>query len=255
MHAHVRWMLLRDDRWDGETWGQPINQHDLLATSLLFSIVFVDGIRQLGLHVTEAEAEDHLHLWRWASWLMGTRLELLPDRQENARRLAEVIELTQGPPDADSRRLVHQLLHGGRAAEAPPIFRALASESVGLCSPKVWARLSDFPTAAGSTWWVRCPSCSVRARWFAGRAPGGSRTASCSSAEPTGRLLPNEFPAIREPTSARPGSSEAQRRPDSRARGVGDNDHRGSVSAGVIPGQVVAIPVRCCRGPRPGDPT
>lgn len=130
MHAHVRWLLLNGDQWDSERWGHPINQHDLLATSLLFSIVFVDGVRQLGLQVTDAEAEDHLHLWRWASWLMGARLELLPDRQANARAIVEVIQLTQGPPDADSRRLVWQLLHGGRAAEAPPVFRHLAS---GLC--------------------------------------------------------------------------------------------------------------------------
>ena len=130
MHAHVRWLLLQDGRWQSERWGQPINQHDLLATSLLFSIVFVDGIRKLGLHVTEQETADHLHLWRWASWLMGTRLELLPDQTHNARELVRVIELTQGPPDEDSRRLVRQLLQGGRAAEAPPVFRHLAA---GLC--------------------------------------------------------------------------------------------------------------------------
>ncbi len=130
MHAHVRWLLAKDPRWDSEQWGRPINQHDLLATSLLFSIVFVDGIRRLGLHVTDTEAEDHLHLWRWASWLMGVRLELLPDRQENARRLSQVIELTQGPPDGDSRMLVHQLLHGGQASEAPELFRTFAA---GIC--------------------------------------------------------------------------------------------------------------------------
>jgi len=130
MHAHVRWLLRRDERWDRERWGEPINQHDLLATSLLFSQVFVDGIRRIGLHVTDEEAEDHLHLWRWASWVMGVRLELLPDRQENARRLARVIEITQGPPDEDSRQLVHQLLHGGEASEAPPVFRYVAA---GMC--------------------------------------------------------------------------------------------------------------------------
>lgn len=126
MHAHVRRLLRASDRWDASAWGDPINQHDLLATSLLFSIVFVDGVRELGVGVTTEEAEDHLHLWRWASWLMGVRLELLPDTQVRARQLVDLIETTQGPPDDDARRLVDHLLRAPPGRAPRPVARELA---------------------------------------------------------------------------------------------------------------------------------
>ncbi|MEZ4249513.1 MAG: hypothetical protein R3B99_14890 [Polyangiales bacterium] len=45
----MRRLLLRSERWKSELWGAPINQHDMAATSLLFSVVFLSGIRQFGV--------------------------------------------------------------------------------------------------------------------------------------------------------------------------------------------------------------
>ena len=130
MHAHVRHLVHTSGQWRPDQWGAPINQHDLLATSLLFSSVFIDGVRVLGLQVDRDEAEDHLHLWRWASWLMGVNIELLPDSEAHAQRISQVIELTQGPPDDDARRLVDQLLQPPPGQPARPFGRDLAQ---GLC--------------------------------------------------------------------------------------------------------------------------
>ena len=130
MHAHVRALVGRSGRWRTEDWGAPINQHDLLATSLLFSAVFIDGVRAMGVGISPSEADDHLHLWRWASWLMGVRLELLPDTEARAQDLAHLILLTQGPPDEDARRLVAQLLSPPGGGPATPLARDLAR---GLC--------------------------------------------------------------------------------------------------------------------------
>jgi ER-bound oxygenase mpaB/B'/Rubber oxygenase, catalytic domain len=127
MHAHVRHLIHRSGRWRADTWGAPINQHDLLATSLLFSQVFIDGVRAMGLHVTTSEAEDHLHLWRWASWLMGVQLELLPETEARAREVSALIAATQGPPDDDARALVQELLR------SPQDRRWAAELAAGLC--------------------------------------------------------------------------------------------------------------------------
>ncbi len=129
MHAHVRHLIAKRGGWRTEAWGAPINQHDLLATSLLFSAVFVDGVRTMGLSITPAEAEDHLHLWRWASWLMGVRLELLPDTFALAEQLSALIDLTQGLPDDDARKLVAQLLE----SPAGPPSKLGAELARGLC--------------------------------------------------------------------------------------------------------------------------
>ncbi len=111
MHAKVRWLVWRDvPTWDAEAWGQPINQHDMLATTILFSEVLADGLRRFGFRITRDEAEDWLHLWRWAGWLMGVEPELLPVTEGGAVELAELILLTQGRPDEDARELVRALL-------------------------------------------------------------------------------------------------------------------------------------------------
>ena len=114
MHAQVRRLLLRDERWSRELWALPINQHDMMATVLLFSMVFIDGVRKLGLHVSGAEADDYQHLWRWVGTLLGVAPELLPATYGEAARLGDFVHLTQGPPDADSRALVRALLDGPR---------------------------------------------------------------------------------------------------------------------------------------------
>lgn len=111
MHAQVRRLLLQSGRWDSALWSAPINQHDMLATIFLFSQVFLDGLRLLGLGVSRSEGDDFIHLWRVIGWLIGVDELLLPDDEASARASSESIYLTQGPPDADSRELVAALLN------------------------------------------------------------------------------------------------------------------------------------------------
>ncbi len=116
MHAHVRRLIERSGDWRPDDWGAPINQHDMVATSLLFSSVFVEGVRQLGVQVSRDEADDFVHLWRYASWLIGCRADLLPTDMHEAGRLTRLIRRTQGPPDDDSRALTHALLESPRGS-------------------------------------------------------------------------------------------------------------------------------------------
>jgi len=116
MHARVRQLLRRSGRWRDDLWGAPINQHDMAATALLFSVVFLEGIRDFGVHVTPEEAEGYVHLWRWSSWLMGVDEELLPQSEAEGAALVDIIESTQAPPDDDARRLAAALLESPRGA-------------------------------------------------------------------------------------------------------------------------------------------
>ncbi|MEQ1501020.1 MAG: oxygenase MpaB family protein [Myxococcota bacterium] len=137
MHAKVRWLIRRSGGWDADAWGAPINQHDMVATSMLFSAVFVDGLRRFGLVVTDDEGGDWMHLWRWASTLLGTEPSILPVTEAEAHRLIALIRLTQEPPDDDSRRLVRGILEApdanrwpGGAALAEGFCRALLGDDL-----------------------------------------------------------------------------------------------------------------------------
>ena len=111
MHAMVRRLSMRSDRWSASQWGVPINQHDMLATVLLFSQTLIRGLQQIGAVIGDDEADDLIHLWRYIGWVMGVEHDLLPDDMDSAQLLSDVIDLTQGPPDDDSRALVEALLH------------------------------------------------------------------------------------------------------------------------------------------------
>ena len=146
MHAQVRHLLHASGRWRAEDWGAPLNQHDLIATSLLFSVVWVDGVRRMGLRVTREEAEDHLHLWRWISVVLGVQ-PTLPEDEDTARAMASLITLTQGTPDADARALVDALLGSGPGPTVGAgLCRALLEPELadGLALPRTrWRYLAE----------------------------------------------------------------------------------------------------------------
>jgi hypothetical protein len=147
MHAEVRRLVLASGRWSHEAYSEPINQHDMLATILLFSNVFIDGVRLLGVHVTPDEADDYQHLFRWVGELIGVESALLPASYAEATRLAAFIHLTQGPPDDDSRELVNALLEGPLRQARTPRERRKAERQVavarGLCRSLIGDELAD----------------------------------------------------------------------------------------------------------------
>jgi hypothetical protein len=145
MHAQVRRLIDRSGRWRADAWGHPINQHDMLATVILFSAALIDGLRQLGYGVTAQEAEDLIHLWRYVGLVIGVEEPLLPRSYPAALEIAHMIRESQGQPDDDARALVQALFdarltairaQGGRlnrwtAARRVAIMHAVCRRLVG----------------------------------------------------------------------------------------------------------------------------
>ena len=110
MHASVRRKLRGSDLWREQQWGVPINQADMAATVLLFSMVLHDGLAKLGWEPTESEREDLLHLWRYVGFVMGVCDDLRCATLVEARALWDLVTTTQEPPDEDSRALAKALM-------------------------------------------------------------------------------------------------------------------------------------------------
>ncbi len=109
MHAKVRRILRSTEAFRQDLWGDPINQHDLAATTLLFSLIFLEGLRSFGVEMTRDESESFMHLWRYSGYLSGVDEEILPGSEFDGWNLGELIKATQAPPDEDSRMLVKAL--------------------------------------------------------------------------------------------------------------------------------------------------
>jgi len=77
MHSFVR-QSLEKEGWDNEYWGSPVNQSDMIATHLQFSLLIMRGLKWLGARISPEEAEGNLHLWNLAPYWMSDNLERLP---------------------------------------------------------------------------------------------------------------------------------------------------------------------------------
>ncbi|MFZ2870204.1 oxygenase MpaB family protein [Zavarzinia sp.] len=135
MHAMVRRSLVKDPRWRPDDWGLPVNQADMAATALAFSLGMVGPLIDLGVSLTDAEKEGIVHLWRYIGYIMGVEEALLPDSYAQASGLFSLLVRSQPDADDDSRALSVALLGAGREALA------------GL--PQPWGRwLADLDAAS-----------------------------------------------------------------------------------------------------------
>jgi len=161
VHAMVRRKLLAGGRWNAEAWGAPVNQHDQMGTSLLFSVVLLDGLRQLGIRILPADAEAYMHLWRYSGYLMGIDPELLPATTAEARRLIDLLELTTGEPDLDSRRLTRALLevpiHEAKTRTQKTYAKRLHRFAASMCRELVGDKVADQLGVPRSTWRLMIP--------------------------------------------------------------------------------------------------
>lgn len=154
MHARVRVGLERAPIWKLDAWGHPINQYDMAGTILMFSLVLIDGLRELGVHVSREEEADVLHLWRYVGHVMGVDHELLAASREEADVLWNLIGATQEPPDDDSRRLTKALLDSAKDRNAPVPY---VSFTAALCRHFVGPQLADALHLPRTAWTIAPP--------------------------------------------------------------------------------------------------
>jgi hypothetical protein len=79
LHAGVRTLVPRFRPGYEKEFGVPVNHEDMLATIMAFSYLVIEGIQRLGLHLSDAEAEDYYYLWRVYAQMMGIHPEGKPD--------------------------------------------------------------------------------------------------------------------------------------------------------------------------------
>ena len=109
IHSYSRIQIEKVTDWKSELWGRPINLWDMLATNLGFSIAFMDGLSKLKLSPTNEELNAVLHLWKYAGYLLGIPVELLPDTAEDAAKQLYLWSKTQKGIDQDSKDLAWSL--------------------------------------------------------------------------------------------------------------------------------------------------
>lgn len=110
MHSYARLKIKEKTDWDYEKWGEPINHWDMIATYTGFSLVFMQGLKKLGIQISEPEEQGVFHLWKYIGFLLGIPAEFLPENREQAVDQFYWWTTLQEEGDADSAHLAEALL-------------------------------------------------------------------------------------------------------------------------------------------------
>ena len=106
-HAAVRLLIDRAGNWD-DTLGMPINQEDLLGTLIVFTIVALDTIADLGVDLTSQKGtkqrDAYVHFWLVVGHLLGIDYDSTLRSATHAYRGATHLRRTQYDQHVDTRR-------------------------------------------------------------------------------------------------------------------------------------------------------
>ena len=111
LHAVLRRRIRSHPDWRDNEWGIPINQGDMLATNLAFSVVYLTGMRALGFRYRRREREGIIHLWRYLGYLMGINEDILVTNERDGLRIIYTLLISQPEADDDTRTLAHALMN------------------------------------------------------------------------------------------------------------------------------------------------
>jgi hypothetical protein len=159
MHALVRRSLLASAHWQVNPWGVPINQRDLLATHLQFSMTYLGAALALGRIDTPEERDAVLHLWRYVSYLLGVRDELLPKSYREGLELLAIFNVTEQGPDRDGVALAKALAQNwleGPVARGP-FGDFVGHFLIGFCRYFLGSSAADALELPDSAWKYTAP--------------------------------------------------------------------------------------------------
>ncbi len=111
LHAVLRRRIRSHPDWRDDEWGIPINQGDMLATNLAFSVVYLTGMRALGFRYRRRERDGIIHLWRYLGYLMGIDERILVTNEKDGLRIIYTLLISQPEADEDTRTLARALMN------------------------------------------------------------------------------------------------------------------------------------------------
>jgi len=107
IHAQVRQLLLRSGEWDVPVEGVPLHMAHMALAATGFSAIQLQSARKLGVPLTEEESDGFMHIWRYATWLLGVPEELLFSSEAEALHLREVAKACELPPGPMAVEVAH----------------------------------------------------------------------------------------------------------------------------------------------------
>jgi hypothetical protein len=110
LHAAIRHHLKREDRWDTGADGVPICQEDMIGGQMFFSMLVLDCLHRLGIHMSAEGAEAYFYAWRVVGALLGVDQDAVPKNVSEGREFLDLYMVRHMGPSAEGAHLTRQLI-------------------------------------------------------------------------------------------------------------------------------------------------
>jgi hypothetical protein len=110
IHGYSRYFIREFAKDWNPSFGEPINQEDLLGTNLAFSHIVLRGMTKMGFPPSPKEHQEVLGYWKWIGELMGVETLLWPTTAKEAFELDRLIRRRQLKPSEAGKKLTRALL-------------------------------------------------------------------------------------------------------------------------------------------------
>ncbi|WP_433715958.1 oxygenase MpaB family protein [Nocardia sp. CA-084685] len=110
LHAAIRHHLYQENRWDTDTFGTPICQEDMIGGQMLFSLLVLDSLHRLNIHMSVDGAEAYFYAWRVVGAMLGVDQRHAPQDADSARQFHDLYMTRHMGPSDEGVRLTRQLI-------------------------------------------------------------------------------------------------------------------------------------------------
>ncbi|MFE9611605.1 oxygenase MpaB family protein [Streptomyces sp. NPDC006012] len=110
LHASIRHHLKRENHWDVAQWGTPICQEDMIGGQMFFSLLVLDSLHRLGIHMSTEGAEAYFYAWRVVGAILGVDQDAVPKNLAEARAFLDLYMVTHMGPSEEGAELTRQLI-------------------------------------------------------------------------------------------------------------------------------------------------
>ncbi|MFF4263479.1 oxygenase MpaB family protein [Streptomyces virginiae] len=110
LHASIRHHLVREDRWDVAALGTPICQEDMIGGQMFFSMLVLDSLHRLNIHMSTEGAEAYYYAWRVVGAMLGVDQEAVPETLDEARGFLDRYMIRHMGPSEEGAHLTRQLI-------------------------------------------------------------------------------------------------------------------------------------------------
>lgn len=131
IHAFSRYFINHYAKDWQSAYGKPVNQEDMIGTTIAFSQIVLRGLIKLGISIGEDENQAVLAYWKWIGELIGVDIVFWPETSKEAFELDKLIRSRNIRASEAGQKLIRALLNYYRKTVPDA---ALASQVEGIIS-------------------------------------------------------------------------------------------------------------------------